>query len=189
MVGDLEYQGPARLIEAASAAVGDGRQLTILDVGCGTGLLGLVLRPLARRLEGVDLSTPMIGRARERGIYDVLHHGEITRFLASAEHGPFDVIAACDSLVYFGDLRPVIAPAAHLLTPGGVLAFTVERAETPPFQITQSGRYVHHHDYLIEVLRDAGLDVVGLTDAVLRLEYGEPVWGLVATARRSGCSP
>ena len=189
MVGDLEYQGPGRLFDAVSATVGDRGRLTILDVGCGTGLVGLALRPLARRLEGVDLSAPMLERARARGLYDALHHGEITRFLALPEHGPFDVIAACDTFIYFGDLQQVVTLAAHHLTPGGVLAFTVERAETPPFQITQSGRYVHHHDYLVEILRAAGLDVVGLTDAVLRLEYGEPVWGLVTTARRRVYSP
>jgi predicted TPR repeat methyltransferase len=184
MVGELEYQAPALLFDAVSAAVGDRRPLAILDVGCGTGLVGLALHPLAHRLEGVDLSAPMLERARERGLYDALHQEEITRFLASAAHGRFDVIAACDSLIYFGDLRQVVASAASLLAPGGVLAFTVERAETPSFQITQSGRFAHHREYLVDVLGAAGLDVIGLTDGVLRLEYGEPVWGLVATARR-----
>jgi predicted TPR repeat methyltransferase len=184
MVGALEYQAPALLFDAVSAAVGDRRPLAILDVGCGTGLVGLALHPLAHRLEGVDLSAPMLERARERGLYDVLHQEEITRFLASAAHGRFDVIAACDTFIYFGDLQQVVALAAHHLTPGGVLAFTVERAETPSFQITQSGRFAHHREYLVDVLGEAGLDVIGLTDGVLRLEYGEPVWGLVVTARR-----
>jgi predicted TPR repeat methyltransferase len=184
MVQSLEYRAPALLFEALSAAVGEQRQLTLLDLGCGTGLLGCVLRPLAHRLEGVDLSAPMMERARERGVYDALHKREITRFLASDEHGLFDVIAASDTLIYFGDLRQVVTLAANRLAPGGVLAFTVERTETPSFQITDSGRYVHHRDYLVDVIREAGLDMVGLTEGVLRLEFGDPVWGLVATARR-----
>jgi predicted TPR repeat methyltransferase len=186
MMDALEYRGPALLVDAVAAAVGNGRQLAILDLGCGTGLMGCVLRPLARRLDGVDLAAPMIERARDRGIYDALHHAEITRFLASAAPDAFDVIAACDSLVYFGDLRQVVTLAAARLAPGGVLAFTVERGETPSFQITDSGRFVHHRDYLVHVIGEAGLEVVNLTDAVLRLEYGEAVWGLVTTARRSG---
>ena len=179
MSGALDYRAPALLDEAVAAAL-DGRQLDILDLGCGTGLSGQALRPRARRLIGVDLSPAMIERARERDVYDVLHVAEITAFLNSRDDERFDLIAACDALIYFGDLRQVVIAAAGRLAPDGVLAFTVERGDAYPFGLTDSGRFTHHRDHVIEAAAAAGLSAVRVDDAVLRYEYGDPVWGLVA---------
>ena len=61
-----------------SGVGGDGgaRWLRCLDLGCGTGLSGVVLRSLSGFLEGVDLSPAMVEKARERDIYDHLSDGE-----------------------------------------------------------------------------------------------------------------
>src|SRR5262249_44669513 len=40
--------------------------LDILDIGCGTGLAGALVRPLARKLDGVDLSPGMLEKARAK---------------------------------------------------------------------------------------------------------------------------
>jgi len=40
--------------------------LRILDLGCGTGLAGVVFKSRAARLDGIDLSPAMIERARAR---------------------------------------------------------------------------------------------------------------------------
>jgi len=49
-------------------------QVKILDVGCGTGLLGKPLHDLGyRNLDGVDLSADMISKARCTGFYSNLH--------------------------------------------------------------------------------------------------------------------
>src|SRR3954469_22555559 len=70
MMGQLGYAAPQILLDLA-AMVKPGREhLLILDLGCGTGLAGLAFRPLAARLEGIDLSPGMIEKARARGIYD-----------------------------------------------------------------------------------------------------------------------
>ncbi len=41
-----------------------------VDLGCGTGLMGLLLRPLVGYLEGVDLSSGMVDKAHGKGCYD-----------------------------------------------------------------------------------------------------------------------
>ena len=135
---------------------------------------------------GVDLSPAMVERARARAVYDAVHVAEITAFLEADGHGPIDLIAACDALIYFGDLRQVIVPAAAHLAPDGVVAFTVERGDIYPFRLTDAGRFTHHRDHLIEVAAAANLAVVVLDEAILRYEYGNPVHGLVAVfGRRS----
>ena len=52
-----------------------------LDLGCGTGLCGPLVRPMVDRLTGVDLSARMIEKARSLGVYDRLEQGDIVEFL------------------------------------------------------------------------------------------------------------
>ncbi len=182
MVGDLEYQAPDRIFEALTAFVGDARDLEVLDLGCGTGLSGERLKPWAKCLVGIDLSPHMVERARARNIYDTLETAEITSWLAAGD-STFDLIVACDCLIYFGDLAQVMLPATRRLRPGGMLIFTVEQGETPPFRLTDSGRYTHHADHLAEVATQAGLTLVRCDQVYLRIEYGEDVYGLLAVMR------
>ena len=51
---------------------------SIWDLGCGTGLLGLPLKSVAKRLVGVDLSGKMLERAGAKGCYDDLVRQDIT---------------------------------------------------------------------------------------------------------------
>jgi predicted TPR repeat methyltransferase len=184
MIVELDYQAPEHLDEAIHGQLGERGGLDVLELGCGTGLFAAKLRPRARRLVGIDLSPEMIAHARRRNLYDALEVAEITAWLVALERtaralARFDLIAACDTLIYFGDLHQVIAPAAALLKPGGLIAFTLERGATPPFALTDSGRFEHHADHVKAVATDAGLAIAHLAEALLRYEYGEPVIGLV----------
>jgi predicted TPR repeat methyltransferase len=185
MCDDLSYEAPQRLAEALDSVWGERKGLRTLELGCGTGLAGLVLRPRAASLTGIDLSPEMVEAARKRKIYDELAVAEITAWLAAEEHA-YDLIVACDTLIYFGDLSQVVTPAARLLTPGGRIVFSVERGEGPGFKLSDSGRYVHHPDHLRAVAAAAGLELEELREGYLRMEYGEEVSGLVASLRRAG---
>lgn len=55
-----------------------------VDLGCGTGLMGPLLRPHTRHLSGVDLSQGMVQKARERGCYDDLSVDELGKYLSDA---------------------------------------------------------------------------------------------------------
>ena len=194
MTGELDYCAPDRLHDAVVAALGGDHRLTardegpatafdVLDLGCGTGLSGTLWRARAERLIGVDLSPEVITHARARGVYDRLDTAEITRWLARETSDRFDLIIACDSLIYFGDLMQVVAPAATRLEPGGLLGFTVERGDTHPFRLSDSGRFTHHRDHVSGVAAAAGLTLLTLSDTVVRYEYGEPVTGLIAVCQ------
>ena len=179
MLGDLDYQAPTRLAELLEAELGDLRDLQVLDLGCGTGLGGRVLRPRARSLTGIDLSPEMIAHAQSTGLYDTLEVAEITGWLSKANDPLFSLIAACDTLIYFGDLRQVLVPAVRRLTPDGRIAFTVEKGDTGPFRLTDSGRYQHCKTHIVEAATEAGLIVQHLSEGLLRYEYGEAVRGWV----------
>jgi predicted TPR repeat methyltransferase len=180
----LNYRAPAALREALSALLLSKRpKLKTLDLGCGTGLAGVVFRPWARWLEGVDLSPDMAARARARGTYNAVHVAELTAWLSTARR-TYELIISCDVLIYFGDLTDVFEAAARRLVPGGWLGFTVERSTVEPWQLTVSGRYAHGADYLRTAAEAAGLEVMHLAENVIRMEYGEPVVGLITILRR-----
>jgi predicted TPR repeat methyltransferase len=187
LLEDLRYRAPQLIADVVRrhCFVGD-RPLEALDAGCGTGICGPLIRPPRGRLHGVDLSERMLDKAREKGAYDKLHAGELTRFLAERP-GRFDVIAAADTLVYFGDLLPVFTAARQALGPGGWLVFSLEKLAGPSrdvgFQLGYHGRYAHTTDYVRSRLLDAGLTIVELSEGILREQAGEPVKGLIVASQ------
>jgi predicted TPR repeat methyltransferase len=187
LMGRLEYRAPALVGEALGRLDGAPRgELDVVDAGCGTGLLGQYLRPYARRLVGVDLSPKMQEKARARG-YDELVVAEIGSFLRSAP-GIFDLVASSDTLVYFGDLREVLAAARIALRSGGGLVFTLEHAAGEDearagYRIHPHGRYSHTEPYVRRMLGEAGFELVEVKKARLRREGGRYVEGLVVAAR------
>jgi predicted TPR repeat methyltransferase len=183
LVDELEYRGPELLRDALAAALPGARGLDVLDLGCGTGLSGVPLRPLARRLVGVDLSAEMLKRAEARRVYDTLVRAEMTAFLAE-RRGRFDLIAAADAFCYVGDLAPVFQAAVGALKPGGHLAFTVENRGGLDWRLMDSGRYEHGAAWVRGAAREAGFEEVRGATGTLRLEYGEPVESYVAVMRR-----
>lgn len=186
MCGELHYRAPALLAAGVREAISDRDSLEVLDLGCGTGLIAEHLRPLAGRLTGIDLSPEMVERARRTGHYDLLKVDEITNWLSRDSSPAFDLIVACDTLIYFGDLSQVVGRAANRLGPGGTLAFTIEKgSHDAPFCLTDSGRYTHTADHIASVAEEARLGLDRIGTEVLRYEYGEPVEGLLAVLSRA----
>jgi predicted TPR repeat methyltransferase len=183
----LDYRAPQLVSAAVEAALGAGRSdLEVLDAGCGTGLCGPLLRPYARRLVGVDLSSGMLQRAELRACYDALATADLPAYLEEVGQ-QFDLIAAADVLCYFGDLSPVLAAAGTALRPGGHFAFTVEHLqenEAAGFRLNRHGRYSHTAAHVVAAAGATGLSVIRSDGEVLRMEAGEPVAGLVVLLRR-----
>ena len=165
--------------------LGPAINLDVLELGCGTGLAAIHLRSRARLLFGLDLSREMVAHAKRRGLYDLLEVAEITEWLNRAAASPFDLIAAADTLIYFGDLRQVLIPAAKHLRVGGWIAFTVEHEKTSLYRLTDSGRYAHSKTHILDAASAAGLAVKQLWEGLLRYEYGEAVIGLVVVLQRT----
>jgi predicted TPR repeat methyltransferase len=184
----LQYRAPGLVEQAVGRAFGaPAAALDIADLGCGTGLCGPLLRPYARRLAGCDLSVGMLRRAKARKVYDVLHKAELGYYLETQpEH--FDALVSADTLIYFGDLRPVMRQARQALRPGGWLVFTVERLaadETDTaYRLTPTGRYAHHVSHLREALAGAGFADAGFDEETMRTEAGQAVRGWLVSARR-----
>lgn len=136
----LQYNGPHKLMRYLKQA--GGAQGVTLDIGCGTGVAGVLLRENATRLIGVDLSPNMLNKATDRGVYDELHAVDMVDFLATHPER-FDCVFAADSLNYLGDLSAFIAAAQRGLRSKGLLAVTLESATHKPYTLQPSGRFAH----------------------------------------------
>jgi predicted TPR repeat methyltransferase len=182
----LRYRAPDLVVDRVAALVGEpAGDLDVADLGCGTGLVGVLVRPWAHTLVGCDLSTNMLRHAQVRGCYDVLQRAELGAFLR-AQPTAYDLVVCADTLCYLGDLRAVTAAAAHALRPGGAVVATVERLTDPTgeWRLMPSGRYAHAEEHLRAASWAAGLEEVVTTPVHLRLEAGVPVEGLLWSARR-----
>ncbi|KQO91925.1 hypothetical protein ASF36_18725 [Methylobacterium sp. Leaf90] len=180
----LDYRAPGLVAAAVKAVCAPRGDLAILDAGCGTGLCGPLLRPHARKLVGVDLSGRMLDKARLRGCYDSLDEGELTLHLLD-QPGAYDLVVSADTLCYFGPLDAVAAAAAGALRPNGHLIFSVEEDNGDAFTLHPHGRFSHARTYVERSLIAAGFAVKGIGHKSLRMERGEPVRGLIVTARKA----
>jgi len=183
----LSYRAPSLVAAAVkSSGLEAAGTLDVLDAGCGTGLCGPLVKPYARRLVGVDLSTGMLTKAQQKLVYDQLVKDELTHYL-EARRQMFDLILSADTLVYFGALVEVVAAANGALRPGGQFVFTLEELVAPPegveFHIETHGRYSHTQSYVERVLQHAGF-TPDIAHADLRTESALPVAGLVVRATK-----
>jgi SAM-dependent methyltransferase len=123
------------------------RNARILDVGAGTGLLGVALTEHGfARLDGLDLSPAMLAVAKQKEIYDALVEARLGESL------PYET-ATFDAVVSSGVLTTGHAPASSLdelvriTRPGGYVGFTLRSDETPPgfdeaiARLTEAGRW------------------------------------------------
>jgi predicted TPR repeat methyltransferase len=183
LIETLLYCGH-ELMATALDRVAPGRRFRLgLDLGCGSGLAGRVLRDRVERLVGVDLAPAMIALARDAGGYDELVVGDLVGFLSARPPGAADLAFAADAFCYCGDLTPVFAAAAAALAPGGLFAFTVESGAAP-FALQSTLRFQHSDAHVGDAAARAGLRVAFFHGAYTRREGPEGVLGrLVALVK------
>lgn len=108
----------------------DPRDQTVLDVGCGGGLLAEDLARLGCRVTGVDPSAAAVTVARQhaetQGLQVVYLRGEGEALpLLDAS---FDIVCCCDVLEHVHDLERVMSETSRVLRLGGLYLYdTINR--------------------------------------------------------------
>ena len=183
LLDQLEYRVPAVLAAEIVALRGDDARLDVVDLGCGTGLFGAAIHPIAGRLTGVDLSPRMLDKARARNCYRQLIEGDIVDFLRGQPAASLDLIAATDVFIYIGALEAVFAETVRTLRCGGLFAFSVEAspdAADTGYRLQSTGRYAHDPGYLRALARRYGLLPRVFTAMPIRKHGVAPVPGWIA---------
>jgi len=183
VTAELGY-APQRFVEVLRRAAGSDRRFaTCLDLGCGTGISGAFLRPIADRLIGVDLSAGMLAQAQSRGVYDALSLDAIEPFLEKTVER-FDLFFAADVFIYVGAVDRLFGQAAQRATAGAWFAFSAETAEGENFALRPSGRYAHSLPYLERVMSAAGWQLRDRETLTIRTEHNVAIPGLAIAAQR-----
>ena len=176
---ELGYRGPELLVAALDRVAPARRFACAYDLGCGTGLMAQALRGRVDRLFGVDLSSKMVAKARDGGLYEAVVVGDAIEFLSKRGQSA-DLIVAADVLVYLGDLDAIFAGASRALTRGGLFAVSVEAGEGAAYQLRPTMRFAHSEPYLRAVAARAGLVPLDIHAAATRREAGGEVAGWIA---------
>jgi predicted TPR repeat methyltransferase len=185
LVDALDYHVPEKLHEAVLAARPGASALDVIDLGCGTGLVGQHFRGVAGQLTGIDVSPRMIQCAERRNVYDQLILDDYVRYL-SARQEPCDLVLAADVFIYAGDLVAVFQTAARLLRPGGLIGFSLEVSPQADYVLQPNRRYAHSLGYIHRLAQHAQLDEVSVEPVHLRRQGAEHADGLIVILRRVG---
>lgn len=158
------------------------KQLKILDIGCGGGILSEGLAKAGAHVTGLDLEAGALEVARAHAAeekLDITYVCDTIEDYAENHEAPvFDAITCLEMLEHVPNPALVIASAAKLLKPGGYLFLsTINRTMEAYASVIVAAEYVlsliprQTHTYerfikpseLAKSVRGAGLEVLGVT--------------------------
>ncbi len=169
LVSSLKYQVPF-IIKEKLKYLNSPKCSKILDLGCGTGLIGKNIVDLFPNLVGVDISANMIEETRKKNIYNTLHVNDIHDFLLKNVQG-FDLIIAADVFIYIGNLQIIFSRVKKSLNYNAYFIFTLElfsERSNEKFHLEQSGRYSHSIVYIDTLCETFGFEVIDKEEIILR---------------------
>ncbi|NJD27766.1 MAG: class I SAM-dependent methyltransferase [Chloroflexi bacterium] len=163
-----------------------------IEVGAGTGLLGLALADHLGELVLADSSVGMLETADRKIAERGLDHVRTQRFDvvdgSSAIGAPFDAVLSLLMLHHVEDTAAALGAMHRLLAPGGILLAADLDTEDGSFH-DPSAEGIHHHGFdraaLGALARDVGFEDVAFQTAFVIRDGGEYPLFLLA-ARRGG---
>ena len=172
----LSYNTPS-IIKKMVLSFQENRKISsILDLGCGTGLVGEELRKHVDYIEGIDLSTGMLREASKKNIYNKLTQRDIIEYLMEANLN-FDYFIASDVFIYVGDLSRIFNYIKKRNKKNGKLIFSTEHYNGTDFKIGPNGRYLHSKEYIERLSKEYNFTLLLFEKIQLRKEKKKSVVG------------
>ena len=187
LVGRLKYGVPRRITEIIRTRQNGNVQMNVLDLGCGTGLIGVYLGRVAGAFVGVDLSGKMLEQAARHKIYTALRQADLLDELRRSPADFFDYIVAADVFIYVGDVSAVIPACFRVLRPGGALVFSCESTNDAEgaLVLRPSKRYAHSQSSIEALCQQSGFARCDIQTMDVRLENEIPIPGYIAVAEKA----
>jgi 2-polyprenyl-6-hydroxyphenyl methylase/3-demethylubiquinone-9 3-methyltransferase len=115
--------------------------LTLLDIGCGGGLLSEPMARLGFCVTGADASERNVGTARTHAVQTGLNinYRAGTAEMLLAEGRSFDVILNMEVVEHVADINAFLAACAGLLKPGGITFVATMNRTLKSFALAKIG--------------------------------------------------
>ena len=98
--------------------------LSLIDIGCGGGLIAEPMRRMGFEVMAVDASSENIGTARahaaEQGL-DIAYRAATVEQVEAEGAGPFDVVLVLEIIEHVADPEAFIRACSRLIAPGGIM--------------------------------------------------------------------
>lgn len=121
-------------------------QKTVLDIGCGGGLLSEAMSRCLAEVCGIDLSESLLETARQHATQQGLNiHYQLidSNQLAAQSPAHFDIVTCMELLEHVPDPDQVVKDCAQLVKPGGLVFFaTINRNWQSFFKAIIGAEYV-----------------------------------------------
>ena len=151
--------------------------LSVLELGCGSGVLGKALRQYIAHcyLEGVDISAGMVKRAgglKTEGelVYNNLSQAEIGEFLQNRKI-QYDIIVSKGAFGYLGLSERILHLCHEALRPQGILVFFVSKAQGYLQFMPYRDKFSYSTAYLAKVANAAQFSVLNIADVSDKLMF------------------
>ncbi len=124
LLEDWGYTSPQKAAQLLLEAMGSP-ELAVLDAGCGTGLVGVLLKEAGISfLTGIDYSPGMLAEAGRKGVYDALHTMDMNLPLTLPSDS-YDAVTCIGTFTSTHVKPEAVTELARVTRSGGVLVFTV----------------------------------------------------------------
>lgn len=180
LLKELEYKTPFILAKTVKQYTDKDKKYNILDLGCGTGLLGLELKEISNSLIGIDLSSKMLNIAKNKKIYTTLFEIDITTYLKQCENNSFDMIVSTDVFIYIGDLYKIFKLVNKKLQKEGIFSFSIELLnDNKEYKLNNTGRFSHSKKYINKLIKKFNFIILDKFKTTIRKENNNNVDGYI----------
>ena len=122
----LNYIAPACIAQTLVNVLAD-RTASILDIGCGTGLVGAYLVGQGySAIDGLDFSSEMLSQARSKRIYQKLLSGDLNTVLDIPDQ-TYDAGISCGTFTHGHVKADALDEIIRVLKPGACFVCTIHR--------------------------------------------------------------
>jgi 2-polyprenyl-6-hydroxyphenyl methylase/3-demethylubiquinone-9 3-methyltransferase len=181
--------------DTIASQLGPGAK-TVLDLGCGGGFLTNALAVRGHAVTGVDMEADALAVARDHDPTGTVTYEVGDALALPYADASFDVVCAMDLIEHVEHPAQLVAEAARVLAPGGLLFFHTFNRTWQAHLIVIKGvewfvrntpkdlhvqRLFVTPEELAAMCKAGGLDVIELHGS--RPRFDRPLWRMVATGR------